>query len=176
MYIIDYSHIWTHSYMPVETYVTAKRHEYVRHNSTYTRTYICTCMYIIKYSHIWTHSYMSVERPMWLWKDTSVCAITLLTRMYIYVCIYVYHQPFTYLNTPIHVSRKTYVTVKRHEYVRHDSIYTSDFDPWVVHYLFTYLSTHTNVNRDLCAVRRRYGVATISRIDKIIILFCKWDL
>jgi len=130
--------------------------------------------YIYKYIHIYvyTYTYMYIQMHIYRYIHTYICIyIYIYMHMYTYICkIRSLHQIFSKESSPPKWQFK--IAIKRTVYVC-ASLYIRTYIRTYMCFEFACISCmywmHVYHYRD-------YGVATISRLLKIIGLFCKRDL
>ena len=122
--------------------------------------YICIFMYVYIYMYIHIYTYIHICTNIHICIYIYICIIFICTYMYIYI------HTHTYIHT--------------HPYVYRDVVFLLHGTIAVLYFSQTKTKPQTETNFRHRTHRKRcgtvYGVASVSRIDSIIGLFCKRDL
>jgi len=158
MYIQERMNEWTHVYICMCVYTRGDTQVYAN-----ICRYVCTHIYIYMCAHVYTSKYWCIYIHACWCKYLYVCK-----RKFVYVYVYM-------------IPKKTHVFVcgYAHPCVRANiSVYVCPSTCENVHVVITLKNNWViTLKRAWVSVRTcTYGVALVSRIDKIIGLFCKRSL
>jgi len=149
-----YIHTYVYKYVQINRYHPICIHILVR--LCVFLMYICICI------HVYIYIYMY----------TRVCVFLM------YICIFVYVYMYTYTYTCIHIHIYIHICIFSYVYVY---IYMYLYTYICIYvYIYIYIETKTtNTRIFICILTGRcislymYGMASVSKIDKIIGLFCR---
>ena len=163
-----YIYYYTYSYIFIHIY----RYNIFICTHTYIYIYTHTHRYVHIYIHIYTHIFVFIYIHM----NTSIC-------IYVYICIYTYKYKHLCICVYMYILQKSSKGLVVQNIVsfiglfcRISSLLQVSFAKETYNFIDPTDRSHP-IYLHTCTYRQGpYGVALVSRIDKIIGLFCKRDL
>jgi len=161
--------------------------------------FMCICMYTCTCStlYTWTYICIDIHHRWWFWKKNKMLKATTITTH----CMYTNKHTFTQINSHLHMQTDImyiYIHIYKYMYIHiyiciyimyiyiYIYIYIACNRQWCRHrdcrepppiphsvYKFEYTYKHTYAYTYTCVYKYIYGVASISRLLKMIGLFCK---